>query len=121
MSARMPDIETDTGDPRDAAAAWFSRERSGEMTAGEALDLQVWLDADAAHRTAYAEIRHAWGEAAAVRADPKVMAIREHWLATQAHRRRRSALRAMAAGLVAMVMAGAAELLVYGTAVRLQA
>ncbi len=107
MSGHMPDIENDTGDPRDMAAAWVSRERSGEMTPDEALALGEWLQADPAHRTAYAEIRHAWGEAAAVRADPKVMAIREHWLATQAHRRRRSALRAMAAGLAALVMAGA--------------
>jgi transmembrane sensor len=107
MTGAIPDIENDGRDPRDLAAAWFSRERSGEMTADDALALQAWLDADPAHRTAYAEIAHAWGEAAAARADPQVMAIREHWLAFHARRRRLSAVRAMAASLILVVMAGA--------------
>ena len=92
-----PDIENGGREPHDIAAAWFSHERSGEMTADDALALQAWLDADPAHREAYAEIRQAWGEAAAVRADPQVMAIREHWLASHVRRRRLSAVRAIAA------------------------
>ena len=101
-----PDVEIGGREPHDIAAAWFSHERSGEMTADDALALQAWLDADPAHREAYAEIRQAWGEAAAVRADPQVMAIREHWLASHARRRRLSAVRAIAASLVLFVTAG---------------
>jgi len=97
MSARLPDIAGDPDDPRDVAVAWFSRERSGEMTAGEAAALQAWLEADPLHAEAYAETRQAWGEAAAVRADPQVMAIREHWLKSHARRRREAALRSVVA------------------------
>lgn len=107
MTEPMPDIENAGRDLRDIAAAWFSRERSGEMTADEALALQAWLDAAAEHGAAYAEIRQAWGEAAAARADPQVMAIREHWLASHARRRRLSAVRALAASLAAIVTAAA--------------
>ena len=102
-----PDVENAGRDPHDLAAAWFSRERSGEMTADDALALQAWLDADPVHQQAYAEMRHAWGEAAAVRADPQVMAIREHWLASHAKRRRLSAVRAIAASVAVLVAAGA--------------
>lgn len=107
MTDAVPDIENAGRDPRDVAAAWFSRERSGEMGPEDALALQAWLDAELAHREAYAEIRHAWGEAAAVRADPQVMAIREHWLASHVRRRRLSAVRAIAASVAIIVAAGA--------------
>ncbi|MGE5566432.1 MAG: FecR family protein [Parcubacteria group bacterium] len=106
MSPRLPDIAGDPADPRDVAAAWFSRERSGEMTADEAAALQAWLEADPLHAEAYAQTRQAWAEAAAVRADPQVMAIREHWLSSHAQRRRRQALRAVAASVMAVVVAG---------------
>lgn len=106
MTSAIPDIEDDTGDPRDIAAAWFSRERSGEMTPDDALVLEAWLEADPAHRLAYVEIRQAWAEAAAVRADPQVMAVRERWLSSHVHRRRRATLRAVAASLMVAVLAG---------------
>lgn len=106
MSAHLPDIAGDATDPRDVAIAWFSRERSGEMTADEAAALQDWLEADPLHAEAYAQTRQAWAEAAAVRADPQVMALREHWLTSHAQRRRRQAIRAMAASVLAVVIAG---------------
>lgn len=106
MSALLPDIAGDPTDPRDVAVAWFSRERSGEMTAAEAAALQAWLEAEALHAQAYAETRQAWAEVAAVRADPQVMAIREHWLSSHARRRRQAALRSMAAVLLVAVLAG---------------
>ena len=106
MSALLLDIAGDPNDPRDVAAAWFSRERSGEMTAQEAAALQAWLEADPLHAEAYAQTRQAWAEAAAVRADPQVMAIREHWLGSHAQRRRRQAMRAIAASVMAVVVAG---------------
>ena len=107
MSGPIPDIEEDTGDPRDVAVAWFSRERSGEMTEDDARALQAWLDDDPSHHAAYATIRRAWGGAAAVRADPQVLAIREQWVTSHGRRRRALALRAVAAGLIVAVMAGA--------------
>ena len=51
-----PDVENGGREPHDIAAAWFSHERSGEMTADDALALQAWLDADPAH----AQELHAW-------------------------------------------------------------
>ena len=110
MSAPILDIAGDASDPRDVAAAWFSRERSGEMAEADALALQAWLDADPAHRAAYAEIRQAWAEAAAVRANPQVMAIRERWMASHARRRRFAAVRLVAASLIVAVLAGAGAL-----------
>ncbi len=106
MTPKGPDMEEGAGGPRDVAVAWFSRERSGEMTADEALALQDWLESDRAHRDAYAQIRQAWTSAAAVRDDPQVLAIREQWVASHSRRRRWSALRGLAACLVAAVLAG---------------
>ena len=47
-------------DPRDAAAAWFARERSGRMSPKEHHAMQAWLDADPAHRTEYALLERLW-------------------------------------------------------------
>jgi len=100
-------MEENTGHPRDIAAAWFSRERSGELTGAETAALKAWLDENPAHQAAYADIRLAWGSAAAVRDDPQVMAIREQWTKRHQHRRRHGMVRALAACLIVAVLAGA--------------
>jgi len=47
-------------DPRDAAAAWFARARSGSMSRAEHDAMNAWLSADAAHRTEYALLERLW-------------------------------------------------------------
>ena len=92
------------GDVRDVAAGWFARQRSGEMSPDDRLALRAWLQADPRHRIVYASVRRAWGGAALLRGDPNVLAIREHW---SRHRRRTTAVRALAACLAVIVLAGA--------------
>ena len=38
----------------DVAAAWFARQRAGDMTADEAAGLEAWLEADPERRAARA-------------------------------------------------------------------
>jgi transmembrane sensor len=71
------EIDGKPAGPRTIAAAWFARQRSGEMTEQEARDLAVWLDADPAHRAAYDLAAQVWGAAEGVRANPTMLAIRE--------------------------------------------
>ncbi len=47
-------------DPRDAAAAWFARARSGRMSPADQLALDAWLLADPAHRSEYALLERLW-------------------------------------------------------------
>lgn len=104
MSGPTSQIDETTDDPRDLAAAWFARQRSGEMTAQDRQELRAWLDADPRRRAAYASVRQAWGGAAILRGDPAVLEIREHWTR---RRRRALAMRAMAASLAVVILASA--------------
>lgn len=47
-------------DPRDAAAAWFARARSGRMGRADRDALDAWLRADPAHRSEYALLERLW-------------------------------------------------------------
>ncbi|MNX45517.1 fec operon regulator FecR [compost metagenome] len=47
-------------DPRDAAAAWFARARSGRMNDADRQDFDSWLEADPAHRKEYALLERVW-------------------------------------------------------------
>ncbi len=107
MTGPASDIDEVVGDARDIAAGWFARQRSGEMTPGERAELRAWLEADPQARAAYASVRRAWGGAASLRADPNVMQIRQHWAE---HRRRTTAMRAVAACAAVVVLAGAGAL-----------
>jgi len=79
MTGPAHDIDETVGDPRDIAAGWFARQRSGEMTADARAALRAWLEADPVHRIAYLSVRRAWGGAAALRADPQVLEMRQQW------------------------------------------
>jgi len=94
------------GGPRDIAAGWFARQRSGEMTQEDRAALRAWLEEDPAHRIAYLSVRRAWGGSAQLRADPQVLQIREHW---SRHRPRR-ALGRLAAAFAAVVVLSSASL-----------
>jgi transmembrane sensor len=76
MSRGHP-LQVEPATPRTIAAAWFARQRSGEMTAGEARELAAWLDADPAHRAAFELAAEVWGAAEGVRANPTMLTIRE--------------------------------------------
>src|SRR5689334_23711371 len=88
----MSELQPDITDVRDIAADWFARRRSGAFTGRDQIALDDWLDADPAHADAYAAIERAWSGAAAVRADPRVMARRQALL--KARGRRAFAMRA---------------------------
>jgi transmembrane sensor len=91
-------------DVRDIAADWFARRRSGAFTGADQAELDDWLDADPDHADAYAAVERAWSGAAAVRADPRVMARRQALL--KARGRRAFAMRALAASLMVAVLGG---------------
>ncbi len=99
MTRHRPDPEETLGDPRDIAAGWFARRRSGDLTAADEAALQAWLEASPAHRRAYDSMRLAWAGAGALRTDPQVLALRERWAGPAA--RRRSALGPIAAAVLA--------------------
>jgi transmembrane sensor len=106
VSGPIPDLEETVGDARDVAAGWFARQRSGEMAPQDRQALRAWLEADPSHRIAYLSVRRAWGGAAALRADPQVLEIRQQW---SQHRPRRGVARLAAAfvAVAAMSSAGA--------------
>src|SRR5262249_37675676 len=62
------------------AASWFARRRSGEMSAADVADFELWLAQDAAHREAYDLAERMWSGVEAVRSDPRVIALRERGL-----------------------------------------
>lgn len=92
--------------PKQAAARWFARRRSGAMTAQELRELEVWLAQDPAHAQAYDHLARLWGGAETVRNDPEVMQMRETAARAQALRRWRAAA-AIAACLVLVCLGGA--------------
>jgi len=87
-----------------AAARWFARRRSGEMSEAKARELQAWLDANAAHRAAYDVVSRAWVRAGLMRSAPEVLQLRARHRRPFPLARRVLASRAMAAGLVAAVV-----------------
>lgn len=91
-------------DVRDIAAGWFARRRSGAFTGRDQAELDAWLDADPEHAEAYTVVERAWSGAAAVRADPRVLARRQALL--KARGRRAFTLRALAASLAIAVLGG---------------
>lgn len=60
-----------------AAARWFARKRSGEMTPFEVDELEAWLAADPEHRALYDQAEYWWGAANALRGDPEILKLRE--------------------------------------------
>ena len=67
----------------DLAAAWFARQRAGDMTAAETAELDAWLDADPEHRAALDALARAWDRAELARHDPEILAWRERALRRQ--------------------------------------
>ena len=62
--------------PEDRAAEWFALKRSGEMTAQQLLDFQLWLEASAENRAAFEETEQSWAMAGLLRDDPELMLLR---------------------------------------------
>jgi len=110
MNQSIPDTESDEQHPRAVATAWFSRQRSGQMTEADRLALRQWLDEAPEHWDAYRAVRAAWSDLAAMRAHPGVMTMREELAADGTRRNRGIAIRALAACFVAafMIFSGAA-------------
>jgi transmembrane sensor len=104
MSGPMHEMDETVGDARDVAAGWFARQRSGEMTPKDRAELRAWLDADPGHRIAYLSVRRAWGGAAALRADPQVLELRQRW---SDEPRRRVTLSRIAAALAGVAVLSA--------------
>jgi len=105
MTARLTPVET-AETPRQVAARWFARRRSGTITADELAELEAWLAADPARRTAYEHLARLWSGAEAARYDPEVMEMREAAHRAQVLRRWRAVV-AVAASLVVAVGLGA--------------
>ncbi len=108
MSKGLGDLyePDDPADPADAAAGWFARQRSGDLSPREAENLAAWLEADPAHGAALAAVEQTWAGAEAMRAHPRVLAMREAALKRQVPQRRTWAIRAMAASIVVAIVAG---------------
>jgi len=98
---RPEDIET-------AAAAWFSRTRSGALSEIDEISLEEWLEQDPAHRSAYDSVELTWNALELVRMHPRVLAMRDALPVLPTRRpfpmRWRVPPRAVAASLAACVM-----------------
>ena len=88
----------------DLAAAWFARQRAGDMTPAEAAELEVWLAADPEHRAALDALQRAWERAEIARHDPEILAWRERALKRPSGWRRFLTPRAIAAALAIAVL-----------------
>ncbi len=88
------------------AAAWFARQRAGDMGAEETAALADWLAQDPARREALERLERTWAGVESARGDPRIMIMRERALKRPTRPARVSAFRAMAAGLAAVVVAG---------------
>jgi len=100
---RTPAIVPET--PRQAAARWFARRRSGAMTENEARELEAWLGVPANQR-AYEHLARLWSGAETARDDPELMTMRDAAQRSQRIRRWRGTA-AIAASLLVVVMLGA--------------
>lgn len=89
------------------ATRWFSRQRSGEMTADEARALQTWLDADARHRVMFEAVEAIWNGFGLTRDAPEVVSLRAAARQRTPDVRRPAALGRLAAGLAVAVALGA--------------
>jgi len=92
----------------DHAAAWFARQRAGDITPAEAAELDAWLDADPEHRAALDALQRAWERAELARHDPEILAWRERALKRRAGWREAFAGRAIAVALVVAVLGAGA-------------
>jgi transmembrane sensor len=91
----------------DLAAAWFARQRAGDMTPAEAVELEGWLDADPEHRAALDALHRAWERAELARHDPEILAWRERALRKRGWREAFGGRAIAAALMVAVLGAGA--------------
>jgi transmembrane sensor len=92
----------------DVAARWYSRARSGAMDAGQDAEMQAWLDADPAHQSAYDAIARAWGALDALRAHPRVLAMRDELPRERSRFMARPAVRRALAACLGAAVVGAA-------------
>ena len=92
--------------PDEAAAEWFALKRSGEMTAGQLLEFQTWLEASLEHQDAWDEAEQSWLMAGLLRQDPEMMLLRAQARRAFPTIRRPFVAAAVAAALIATVGAG---------------
>ena len=62
---------------RETAVEWFTRNRSGRVSAKERAAFEAWLDADEAHKQAYDEWVATWSLLGVVRHEPRILELRE--------------------------------------------
>ena len=106
MSPQDKDFTDAPRTPEEAAAVWFGLKRSGEMTAAQGREFEVWAQ-EPENRAAYDNLEHYWIIAAAVRNDPQVLAMRdEASLMRRPPRRRLWIGGALAASLAFAVVGG---------------
>lgn len=103
MNRPVPDIENGEQTPRAIATAWFSHQRSGQMTQADQAALRTWLAESPVHLAAYRSVRGAWSELGALRTHPRVMTMREGPAPLRAQGRRRFAIGAIAACMLVLV------------------
>ncbi len=94
-------------DPRDAAAAWFARARSGRMNGADRQAFDTWLEADPAHRKEYALLERVW-ESTGQAGHERLRALAGVPPAVPASRGRRAALGWALAGAGALAAGGLA-------------
>ncbi|WP_159981699.1 MULTISPECIES: FecR domain-containing protein [unclassified Novosphingobium] len=73
--------------PEATAAAYFSIFRSPKATAQDYQDFESWHARDEANRIAWAKVEHSWDGSGAMRADARILEIRERALANRRGRK----------------------------------
>ncbi|EQA99403.1 hypothetical protein L288_19705 [Sphingobium quisquiliarum P25] len=94
--------------PEATAAAYFSHFRSPNATAEDYLAFEHWHARDEAHRKAWARVEQEWEGAGKMRADARILAIRERALANRRPRRNWRRPVAVAAAIGAVMIGGIA-------------
>lgn len=94
--------------PPGTAEAWLARRRAGPLSAAEQRAFDTWRDESPRNAAEYERLTRLWDSMESVRADPAVLAMREHARAEVASRSRRRLMQGlMAAGVACMLAAGA--------------
>ena len=106
-----PDKTPDT--PLEAAAYWLDLFEDGDASEADRAAFALWINADPSHREAWARVKMAWDGAGAVKADPRVIAMRERADAERARDRRLKWTAGLAGVAASLVVALSASWLLF--------
>lgn len=98
MDRSLPELDPDT----ENAAYWLARLRSGSLSPEQTREFDEWLE-EPRNAAAFSRVEQLWKELGNLRAEPKILALREE-ARDAGHRHRRVRQVLMAAGVAALAL-----------------